>query len=544
MAPIEIALTLLLAVLASGYIARALPIALPLPLVQIALGAVIAGLLGHGITLEPQVFFLLFLPPLLFLDGWRIPKDALKRDRPAIVHLAFGLVVFTVIGAGFLIHALIPQMPLPVAFALAAVLSPTDPVAVTSIAARTSFPPRAMRILEGEALLNDASGLVAFRFAVAAAVTGAFSLSQAAMTFAYVAVVGIAAGVLVTIGGGRLRSFVARRLGEEAGAPVLLSLLLPFGAYLAAEALHASGILAAVGAGIAMSRIELSGTALPSTRVHRAAVWDTVQFALNGIMFVLLGEQLPRAFQSGVGGNGNVIGALDLSARALAIAAGLVLLRFAWVWVSLAIARRIRRDHWDKMPAPRLRMVAAMSVAGVRGAITMAAVMTLPLAMPDGTPFPARDIAIFVAGAVILISLVLASAALPPLLRDLPAAPDDRHHREEDLAQREAGAAAIAAIERELARRAEQPGADVRSDAAARVVALYRRSQGQAQSEDDASRFREGEAAEHGFRLVGLRAERARIYELAREDRLSDETARELVRGLDLAEARYRQELG
>ena len=184
MESIVLVLAMLLAVVASGYLVRVLPFPVPLPLVQIALGAMIAGVFKSGIALDPEVFFLLFLPPLLFLDGWRIPNYGLLRDKGTILELALGLVVFTVVGMGFLIHWMIPAMPLPVAFALAAIVSPTDALAVSSIAARTPMPRRLLHILQGESLLNDASGLVCFRFAVAAAMTGTFSLASASLTFA------------------------------------------------------------------------------------------------------------------------------------------------------------------------------------------------------------------------------------------------------------------------------------------------------------------------------------------------------------------------
>ncbi|HWW71800.1 MAG TPA: cation:proton antiporter, partial [Duganella sp.] len=196
---IEVVLAMLLAVVASAYIKRLLPPAIPLPLVQIALGALVAAKSSHGVDLEPELFFLAFLPPLLFLDGWRIPKSGLLRDKGTILELALGLVIFTVVGAGFLIHWLIPAMPLPVAFALAAIISPTDPIAVSSIASNTPIPKRLMHILEGESLLNDASGLVCFRFAVAAAMTGSFSVGSAALTFVWLVVAGIGAGVGVTL---------------------------------------------------------------------------------------------------------------------------------------------------------------------------------------------------------------------------------------------------------------------------------------------------------------------------------------------------------
>src|SRR5690606_9789177 len=177
-----------------GILVRVNPFPVPTPLVQIAFGAVIAAVSHYEVRLDPEIFFLLFLPPLLFLDGWRIPKEGLLRDKGMILELALGLVFFTVVGMGLFIHWMIPAVPFAVAFALAAIVSPTDPVAVSAITERISIPRRVMHVLEGESLLNDASGLVCFRFAVAAALTGAFSLLSAAVTFVQLAVVGVAVG--------------------------------------------------------------------------------------------------------------------------------------------------------------------------------------------------------------------------------------------------------------------------------------------------------------------------------------------------------------
>ena len=405
MASIELVLAMLLAVLASGYLQRMLPLSLPLPLVQIALGAVISGVFHEGVTLQPEIFFLLFLPPLLFLDGWRIPKDGLFRDRGVILPLAFGLVVFTVVGAGLLLHWMIPAMPPAVAFALAAILSPTDPVAVSSIAKRAPVPKRLMHILEGESLLNDASGLVCFRFAVAAAMTGGFSLAQASITFVWVATAGAAIGVGFTLLVSRAQNWLSRRLGEESGTPILISLLIPFGAYLIAEEARASGILAAVAAGITMSYVELTGRALATTRVQRAAVWDMLQFTLNGVIFVLLGEQLPGILRDAAESvqEAGRVNPWWLAVYALALNAGLVALRMLWVWVSLRLDARAARRRGETRRSPHWRVVAAASLAGVRGAITLAGVLSLPLLLPDGAEFPARDLAIFLAASVIQI---------------------------------------------------------------------------------------------------------------------------------------------
>ncbi len=390
MEQITVSLVLLAAVVLSGILARLLPVALPLSLVQIALGAAIAAFADVAVVLDPHVFFLLFLPPLLFLDGWRIPKQGLFRDKGTILELALGLVVFTVLGVGLFVHWLIPGMPLAVAFALAAILSPTDPIAVSAIAKRVPIPKRLMHILEGESLLNDASGLVCMQFAVAAALTGVFSLPEAFLTFLQLAVGGLALGTGFTALVVLAKNYISRRLGEEPGSQILISLLIPFGAYLIAERLHCSGILAAVAAGITMSYVEQSGQALPVTRVRRAAVWDTVQLALNGIIFVVLGEQLPSI----VAGAAQVVSETGhhqpawLIVYVLAITAALAVLRFTWVWVSLRFTMLRAARSGRMIYKPGWRLIAVTSLAGVRGAITLAGILALPLTLGDGSPFP------------------------------------------------------------------------------------------------------------------------------------------------------------
>ncbi|RZA34499.1 MAG: Na+/H+ antiporter [Lysobacteraceae bacterium] len=548
MGDVAVVLAMLLAVVASGYVVRMLPVALPLPLVQIGLGVLIASMGWHPVRLDPHTFFILFLPPLLFLDGWRIPKVGLFRDKNVILQLALGLVLFTVAGAGFLIHWLIPELPLAVSFALAAILAPTDPVAVASIAARVPIPPRLMHILEGESLLNDASGLVCFRFAVAAALTGSFSLSSAALTFLWVALAGVAAGVLVTLALGGAQRLLARRIGEEPGASILLNLLLPFGAYLAAEHIGASGILAAVAAGITMSYVELRGGALATTRVRRNVVWDTVQFSLNGVMFVLLGEQLPAIVQDAVHAapdGADLAVPRDfwwLAGHALAISFGLILLRLGWVWVSLRIANIAARRRGGAGLMPRKRLILATSLAGVRGAITLAGILTLPLALPGGAPFPGRDLAVFLASAVIVISLVVASIGLPRVLRGLELPPETEHELEEDRARQAAALAALGAIDQAgHPDPFDEKDADIHASAAEQVRGLYQHRLGVgAAGSTHPARVRVAEEAERHYRLAALAAERAVLQQMALNKQLSDETARRLVQEIDLIEARYR----
>lgn len=543
MEQITIALVLLTAVVISGVIARASPLPVPLPLVQIAFGAIIVAFGDLGVVLDPHIFFVLFLPPLLFLDGWRIPKEGLSRDKGTILELAFGLVVFTVIGVGYFINWLIPGVPMPVAFALAAILSPTDPIAVSAIAKRSPIPKRLMHILEGESLLNDASGLVCMRFAVAAALTGSFDPGLAFVTFLKLAVGGAAIGIAVTEAVVLAKTYVSRRFGEETGSQILISLLIPFAAYMLAEHFQFSGILAAVAAGVTMSRAEMQGIALAVTRVRRAAVWDTVQFALNGIIFVLLGEQLPR-IASGAAEVVQHTGHLHpawLLIYVLAVFAALSVLRFAWVWVSLRFTMYRAARKGEPIRKPGWRMLAVATLAGARGAITLAGILSLPLALTDGSPFPARDLAIFIASGVIIVSLLAASFGLPLLLKGLVLPPEPEGQEGEDHARAAAAEAAIKAIERQQhAMGKGQDDADLYADVAARVMEDYReRIEGTMKGGADAAQIKKADDIEKALRIAAIRAERDEIYRLSREGGLPDDVVRRLVREVDLLEARY-----
>src|SRR5690606_28303767 len=276
-------------------------------------------------------------------------------------------------GVGLLIDAMIPGVPLAVAFALAAILSPTDPVAVSAMTANTPLPSRLMHILEGESLLNDATGLVCFSFAVAAALSGAFSIGSASLGFLKVAGGGIVIGLLVIAGISALNRFLVGRTVEEPSMQILVSLLIPFAAYLTAEHFHVSGVLAAAVAGIAMHYVELSGRALPSTRMQRNAAWDTVQAALNGIILVLLGQQLPRLLRTLPElENADVHDAWHVFGYVVAITLTLGALRFLWVWIITHGIARYALRRGRVIPVPPTRILALTATAGVRGAITLA----------------------------------------------------------------------------------------------------------------------------------------------------------------------------
>lgn len=539
---IAIILMLLVAVVVSGWIARGLPIAVPRPLVQIALGMLIAAVGNVQIELKPEIFFLLFLPPLLFLDAWRVNKGELVRDRDTIVALAVGLVVLTVLGIGVFLDQLIPSMPLAVSFALAAILAPTDAVAVQAITARTPMPSRLMSILSGESLFNDASGLVCMGIAVAAVTTGTFSPVAAVGEFLWVGIGGAAIGIAVTLATSSLKTWIEGRLGEETGSQILISLLVPFAAYLLAELLHCSGILAAVGSGLTMGYVEQSGRASAVTRMQRAAVWDTVYFVTNGVIFILLGAQM----QPIVKGAARVV--MEAGHRSpawllvyvVSATLALALLRFVWAWVSLQVMLRNARRAGFEGGIPSLRLAAATALGGARGAVTMAGVLTLPLTLPDGSPFPARDLAICVAAGVIVLSLVMASIGLPLVLRGVDI-PDERSDsEEEERARLLAARAGMKAIERALNAPVDtEADGTLLTDAGRPVIAQYRRriSFGSLHG-SDADEFRRMRSAERNLWLEGIRAERSTLYHLARKQRLSQHTARKLVYELDLVETR------
>jgi len=541
MSAITIVLVLLLALVASTFVARLLPWKVPLPLLQILIGAGLSKVIGFEIEFEPHVFLLLFIPPLLFLDGWRIPKGAFFQNWRPILTMAIGLVVFTVAAMGYFIHWLLPAVPLAVAFALAAILSPTDPVAVGAMTANSPPPSRLMHILEGESLLNDATGLVCFSFAVAAVLTGSFSLTQASLSFVMVAGGGVLTGLAVTWAIGQLNRMLVKRAGEEPGIQILISLLIPFAAYLAGEHLQVSGILAAAVAGFAMHYVELSGPALAVTRTQRNAVWDTVQIALNGGIFLLLGAQLPGMIDA-LPAEAASIGAATpwhLLGYAVALTLALGVLRFTWVWLYHFVVSWPARLRGERHAMPHFRLLAIKATAGVRGAITLAGILTLPLALLDGTPFPARDAVILLAMGVIICSMLIASVGLPLLARGLTA--DLQHAAHEDgeaVARISATEAAMRRVEEIMAgAAAENGGASAHDEAGLQVLDLYRRrldygDHGGKDPDDLLELMR----VERELRLQALAAEREQLFRLRRSRSIDCNVFRKLVREIDLLE--------
>lgn len=534
-------LILLMLVSVSRLVWRVIP--LPLPLVQIAAGALLAWpTLGLHVVLDPELFLFLFLPPLLFSDGWRMPKRELWRLRGPILTLAVGLVLFTVVGAGYFIHWLLPSIPLPVAFALAAVLSPTDAVAVSAIS-QNRLPTPLMHMLQGEALMNDATGLVTFKFALVAALTGVFSLADASLTFVLVAIGGLAVGIALSWLVGRLRVWMIARGWDDPATHVVFMLLLPFAAYVLAERLGASGILSAVAAGMMQSWLDL----LPrqtSTRLLNRSVWSLLEFAFNGLIFLLLGLQLPDIIKAVASHETTLWPTLLYRCLdVIAIFLVLLVLRFIWVqsiWRLSGVLRRLRGKS-ELTLVPTARSCWLLTVGGVRGAVTLAGVMSVPLLLAPGKVFPERDLLIFIAAGVILLSLVAACIALPLLLRGIEKSPDEKHHNEVREAWKKTAVAAIRALE------VEEPAGTVPPDAAQAALATELKARLMSEYRHQLDVFNDSAEAqalalqmdqlERKLRLKALRAQRLELYSLSRHHRIGDDVLREVLSDLDMSEA-------
>lgn len=538
-------LVLLLAVALSGFCLCVLPKVIrlrpPLPVIQIVIGCGLsAPIFGLEFRFEPSLFLALFIPPLLFADGWRIPKREFFQHHRAILMLALGLVFVTVVGLGYLLHALIPTMPLAVAFALAGVLAPTDAVAFGGILGRNNAPQGFVHVLNGEALMNDASGLIAFKFAVAAMMTGVFSFREASVTFVVVAIGGLVVGAAISWIAIRVtvRLFMQAESADPS-AGVILTLLIPFATYLVAETLNVSGVLSAVAAGMVMNYESLRVDIPTLIRVRMKSTWAIVEFVLNGMVFVLLGLQFPHIIGHTLLGNDGV-GRIMLSVGyVVAVLVALYAIRFTWVWLTQWVSNRRRPNERVMTAQTRLRVSLLLTIGGVRGAVTLAGILALPLASPTGALLQTRDLAIFIASGSILGSLLIAVAGIPLLLRHLGQV-GGPHEAEEHSARRKATNAAIRAMNgayEELTNQLEATQCARCADTNARVMNLYLERL-EALGTDESTRVpaRASEQLEARLKLVAFQAERSELLSVRNAGEINDETFNKLIHEIDLSE--------
>lgn len=416
MATFELILLLAVAVLLSSILDQIVP-KVSLPLIQIGLGVVIAVLAVAPIEInvEPELFLILFIAPLLFSDAKESNKKNLWDNKVTILSFAIGLVLVITLCVGFTVHWLIPSIPLAAAFALGAALGPTDAVAVQSLRKEAQLGKREGAILQGEALLNDASGVVSFQFAIAAAVTGAFSLADATSTFFISFLGGIAFGILLAAVFLLISSKV-RDLGLDSTTfHVLFEVSMPFVTFLISEIIHVSGILAVVACGIVWSLYNTRKISpyRSSLNIALSSVWKVIGFTLNGIVFILLGMQLPLATQSTW--NDVYINNFALIGYVLLITVLIVVLRWIWALLMLLITRNPETNKRDRINKKTVLDALVTTVGGPKGAITLSIIFSMPFLLSDGSVFPQRSLIIFLASGVILCTLLLANFALPIL---------------------------------------------------------------------------------------------------------------------------------
>ena len=496
---------------------------IPYPILLVLGGLALSLVPGlPDFELPPEIVLIGFLPPLLYSAAFFTSLRDLRANMAPIGLLAIGLVAATTLVVGVVAHSVIEGLPWSAAFVLGAVVSPTDPIAATSIARRLGAPRRVVTIIEGESLVNDATALVLYRVAVAAVLTGSFSLWEAGGRL----VLNGFAGIAIGLGVGWVVRQVRRRM-TDAPSEIAIALLTGYLAYLPAEALGVSAVLAAVTVGIYMGWYtpELTDA---ETRLQGLAFWSILVFVMNAALFTLVGLQLP-----------NVLDGLDawstaeLAGAAAAVSAAVVVTRFAWDFAYTYLLRTFPALRWG-MPPPRWENVAVISWAGMRGVVSLAAALAIPLQTDAGAPFPARELIIFLAFCVIVFTLVVQGLSLPVVIRALGIEEDDLEAREEAKTRLRAAEAALARLE-------ELTGEDwVREDTAERTRGLYQfRSDRFAQRLDGTEGALEEQSQQYQrLRRELLSAERAAVLDLRRRGVISDDVMNRVLRDIALEDVR------
>jgi CPA1 family monovalent cation:H+ antiporter len=518
--------SLLTAIIALALVAKKLH--KPYPVVFVIGGALLGLIPGTPpLVLAPDLVFLLFLPPLIFGDGWTTDVRMFLRYRHPILWLAIGLVVFTSICVAYAAQALL-GFSLPLGFVLGAILSPTDAVASDAIGEELNLPRRLAAIISGESLVNDASGLVIYAFAVTAVLTGAFSLGFALLQFVYVVVVGLAIG----IGGGalivQLIGWIRRSGLSDELIAVSISLVTPFALYVPADALHASGVLAALSGGMMLSR-KSSQIFEADSRIAAGAVWNLLFFTFNGAAFVLIGLQLR-----------SIVGALTMYTPAtlaqwsLGITAAVILARYTWVFTVPRLRRMLVPGVRQREgPDPPWQYTFILGTAGMRGVVSLAAALALPVS------FPHRDLILFVVFVVIVVTLVGGGLLMPLLIRIWNISETDEAFQRGIALARMRTAEAVRARMRELEATITQPAeweviGRLNADYDERIAHYGAHLDGTADVDLDATQHR----IEARLRREAFRAERRALLELRGAGAVDDEVYRHIESQIDLAESR------
>jgi monovalent cation/hydrogen antiporter len=517
---------LILLVLVVLFAVLAQKIKTPYPIVLVIAGLALSFIPAvPKIQLNPEIVFLVVLPPLLYSGAWSTSWRDLRKNIVSISMLAIGLVTFTTIGVAYAAPWVFKGFTWSLGLVLGAVVSTTDAIAAAAIARNLGLPKRLVYILEGESLVNDATGLVALTFAVALVVTGESpTVGQGVLRLGYLIGVGIAIGLLI----GLVVEWFERRL-EDGPIEITVSIIVPYVVYLAAEAAHASGVMALIACGLYLAR-KSSEFFSPTVRIQAWAVWDSLTFVLNGLVFMALGLQLPY-----------VIGELkdhklsELIFYGLALSVLLILLRMIWMYpgtyISMAIRRYVLRE---KVVRPPANNIFVMGWTGMRGVVALAAAISLPEVLNNGAGFPQRNMIIFLTFAVIVVTLVGQGLTLPPLIRALGLAGTHVSHEEEHKARQKILRAALERLNKERVKDSEEYS-EV-------YDALVKKFQIKIEKFEVASKPEMLRAREHMEKHSQLmremvRVERRTAVHLRNDGEINDELLRRLERELDLEEA-------
>jgi Na+/H+ antiporter len=515
----EVVFGLFVALAAIATLARRIEVPYPILLV---IGGLLIGLVPGlpRVEIDPDLVLLVFLPPLLYTAALAMPPRELRENLQPIALLALGLVLLTMTAVAVVAHTSIHGLSWAAGFTLGAIVSPPDPVAATAIANRLGLPRRLVTILEGEGLFNDATALVAYRLALAAVVTGTFSVLNVGARFLLAAVGAVAIGLAV----GWAAKVVLGRLVDP---PVenTVHLLVPFAAYVSAERVGASGILATLTTGLFMARYGRS-VVTSAARVQGQGLWDILVFILEGISFLLIGLEL-RPVLEGLAGRP----VAALLGEAALVCLVVIVVRIIWVFSASAIRHRFRLWRGAPDPTPGWRPNAVVAWAGMRGVVSMAAALALPFTTDAGAPFPQRSLLVFLSFAVILVTLVGQGLTLPALIRRLDVVePAGRASREEAKARARLARVALERLD-ELGRDLDLPEE--------RLEPVRRRYENQIERFDSRDGHQDGDGELlRTVRRELLRAERGELLRIRNEQGLSPAVYRRVNHELDLEELR------
>jgi Na+/H+ antiporter len=510
---------------AAALLAAAQVVRVPYPILLVLGGLGLGFVPGMPrIELAPDLVLVAILPPLLYGTAFFTSLRELRANVRPISLLAVGLVLTTMLAVAVVAHAVIPGLTWPVAFVLGAVVSPTDPTAASAIAQRLGLPRRLIGLIEGESLVNDGTALVAYRVAVAAVLTGSFSLAAASGRF----VLNVAGGIAVGLAVGFVIRQIRRRI-DNPPVEITISIFSGYFAYLPAHAADVSGILAAVTVGIYMGWHTPELTTA-QTRLQGQAVWEIIFFLLNALLFALVGLQLPAILDALSG-----ISTATLLRYAVLVTAAVIGARLLWIFTATYLPRLLPSSERERAPSMSWREATVLTWSGMRGAVSLAAALALPLTTDAGAPFPNRELVVFLTFAVILGTLVVQGLTLPSLIGRLGLEVDRLVEKEDAKARIHAAEAALARLEELL----EEEW--VLEDTADRLRGFYnfRRERFRSRFDPESDRAIEDRSVNYQrLRHELLEAERRAVLELRRSGRIDDEVMRRVVRDLDLEDAR------